>query len=147
MKNNTYQERLNQYKEEISIINRGIKAYIGRGEKVVTGAVAKYENEHKVFKLQLDLSAKEGSMLQLAQLMKEKDEQFASEMKFMKANFAKLLKKAMDAKDGLPKDQKRMVVAYREMDVKKSWLSDEHKLVAFKAMMNILNANSNGKSI
>ena len=138
-----YKERIEEYKEEIEITKNGIKAYKA-GDSVM---IALYETDKTVFNLELEVKKKEALLLQLTDKMKQSEIRFKEDFKHMKANWKKILKNAMDVKDRFPKDLKRMVIAIKDKDTKKAWLSDEHKLQAYKTLRNILNENSNGKSV
>ena len=63
----------------------------------------------------------------------------------MKDNFKSILKKASGLE--LKKDTKRLVLGIKNKELAKNWISDKHKLQAYKMLLNIVNENSNGKAI
>lgn len=147
-----YKERIKEYQEEVVILEELLK-YEAAGDKE---NAEKLRKKHNQFKLKLEVNTKKARLHQLEQLMAQAKKTLEAEKKVMKTNWKAALKKSMDIKDKLKKDDKRLIMAFKDRDIKKAWQSDEEKLQAYKTIMNIINQicpnwvliiNSNGKSI
>jgi len=138
-----YKERIEEYLEEVKILDELYQA-VSNGDKE---KAEKLEKELDKFKLKLDINTKKARLYQLEKLMADAEKQFKAEKKHMHDNWKSILKKSMDIKDKLQKDDKRLVMSFKDRDIKKAWVNDKEKLQAYKTMINILNQNSNGKSI
>lgn len=144
MKNNS-QARIQEYQEELEIIEEGIQAY--KSETTLTRKVPVYKNKREIFKLQLEHKTKTAAMLQLQDLVKEAEAQMKAEIKIMNEHWHNVLKQAMDSKDKFSRDNKLMVMGIKDRYIKKQLKDDEMRLQAFKTLKAILNQHSNGKSI
>ncbi len=133
-----YKERIEQYQEEITLLEKGEQAYL----KDLPAKIKKFKNDKIIFDLQLEIRKKKASMKQLDKLMKDGEEKMKRDIKEMNENFNRIMKKAMDVKDQLNPDFKRMVLGIRDCQMKKSWVSEEHKLKHYTTLLQIIN---NGK--
>ena len=142
------EQRIEEFNEEIDLIDEGIKAYENEMKKGnVTSDVPTYETKRKILDLKKEKKSKTAAALQLGDLINKAEEQLKIEVKDMKENFNKALKNAMDRKDSFPHDHKLQVLGIKNTADNRSWANDEHKVAAYKMLKNLLNQYPNGKSI
>lgn len=143
------EERLDEYNEEIRLIDEGIKAYEAELSKgIVDKATKKYELKYKVFGMNLNKKSKIAASLQLGDLMNQQEAQMKKDTKEMKENFKKVLKNCMDIKDKLPRDRRMQVLGIKNTEDNRAWHEgNEHKVSMYKFLKNLLQQYPNGKSI
>lgn len=140
-------ERIAEYHEELEIIQEGIEVYktkVGQAEKG-SRADTKYECRRKLFELKQEHKSKTAAMLQLQDLMEKARDQMGLEMDHMKKHWSSNLTKAMGMKNRFRTDNRRIVEGIKKADSDEGWKTDEHKLIAYKTLLNIMKNDGNGK--
>ena len=141
-----YKERIEEYEREIEIIDIGLKAYDGYGHPYKPdGSIEYFQKIERENKLRLEKKQKTAAIAQLKEKINESERIFKIELQQMKDNFKSILKKASGLE--LKKDTKRLVLGIKNKELAKNWISDKHKLQAYKMLLNIVNENSNGNAI
>lgn len=147
-KGNT-KERIQEYKEELILIQQGIDIYERKlsQSKAARTSETSYEHGRTLFNLELEYKSKNAAMLQLSELMKNAETIMKNELDFMKKDWKKVLDTAVKRKGFMSTDNQRMVTSIKIKDSKKEWGSDQEKLLAHKKLISILNQKSNAKPV